>query len=536
MARLKWNIILFFLIVFLICRSVEAQNNTLHKKSVKESIERAVKYFDENLSVNGGYVWTYSKDLTRRWGELEAYPGMIWVQGPGTIRMGHTFLDIYEKLNDPYYLNLALKAGLALAKGQMECGGWNYFINFDDEAITKEWYNTIGKNAWRLEEFHHYYGNATFDDNTTTGAADFLLRLSFHSDDERIKSSLNKSIQLILESQYEIGGWPQRYPIKDKFEKEGNPDYTSFLTFNDGVTLDNTIFLIKLKLIFDDPSLNDPIKRAIDFFKISQHANPQAGWGMQYNLELQPEGARTYEPKSLCPGYTLQNVHALMKFYELTGDSSLIRRIPDAFNWLKSIRVNSDDENIFLVPTFVELETNKTLYLHRIGSNVKHGKYFFDYNNEKLIKHYNSLRIIGFDQVFEKFEDLKKNNLTNKGNIISLEYKIKDLPNTQKYHSINSFFSFDYNSTDWKINEELAGKIIAEQDEKGRWLTRNAFISHPNAGDSKLGDEYTFEFSTTMVGDKYDTSTFENTTDQKFISTALFIRNVKALLQFLSQK
>lgn len=524
-----------FLLVFFLCRIVEAQINSALKNTIRESIKRAVEYFDENLSVDGGYVWTYSQDLTRRWGELEAYPGMIWVQGPGTVRMGHTFLDIYEKLNDPYYLKLSLKTGLALAKGQMECGGWNYFINFDDESTTIDWYNTIGKNAWRLEEFHHYYGNATFDDNTTTGAADFLLRLSFYVDDERIKSSLDKAIQFILESQYEVGGWPQRFPIKDKFEKAGNPDYTPFLTYNDGVTLDNTIFLIKLYLIINDSSLVSPIKRAIEFFKISQMPNPQAGWGMQYSLNLHPEGARTYEPKSLCPGYTLQNVYALMKFYELTGDSSLVERIPDAFNWLKSIRVNEEGEKFFLVPTFVELQTNKTLYLHRIGSNVKYGKYFFDYNNENLIKHYNSIRIIGFEHVYKKYEQLDKVHPSRNGDYLSFKPTIKELSIIQKYAHIDSFFSFDYFTSDRKIDKELLLKIVGEQDEKGRWLTRNAFISHPYSGEPETGDACTLDFCTTMVGDKYDTSAFENTFDQKFISTSLFVRNIKALLQFFSE-
>ena len=533
MARLLRKSKLIFLLILLISRITDAQSNAPLDNTIRKSIERATRYFDENLSVDGGYVWTYSQDLTRRWGELEARPNIIWVQGPGTVRMGHTFLDIYEKLNDPYYLNLALKAGLALAKGQMECGGWNYFINFDDEASTKEWYNTIGKNAWRFEEFHHYYGNATFDDNTTTGAADFLLRLTFFTDNEVIKSSLEKAIRFIVDSQYEIGGWPQRFPIKDKFEKEGNPDYTSFLTFNDGVNLDNTIFLIKLYFVLDDSSFIEPIKRAIEFIKISQQPNPQAGWAMQYNLELQPEGARTYEPKALCPGYTLQNVNALINFFELTGDSSLIKRIPDAFIWLKSVRVSSED-NYFLVPTFVELETNKTLYLHRIGSNVKYGKYYYDYDNEKLIKHYNSLRIIGFDHVFQKYQKLSEMHFSDNRGYLFLE-SLNDLTAPQKYQHINSFFSFDYYTTDWKMPEDFIKKIVTEQDEKGRWLTRNAFISYPYTGEPESGDDSTNDITTTMVGDKYDTSTFENTADEKFISTALFIRNIKLLLQFLSQ-
>ena len=35
--------------------------------------------------------------------------------------------------------------------------------------------------------------------------------------------------------------------------------------------------------------------------------------------------------------------------------------------------------------TFVEMGTNKPVYVHRKGSNVKYGKYYVDYNDQKLL-------------------------------------------------------------------------------------------------------------------------------------------------------
>lgn len=61
--------------------------------------------------------------------------------------------------------------------GQLECGGWNYVFDFAGENSLKSWYDTVGKNGWRLEEFQHYYGNATYDDAGTMEAAKFLLRM-----------------------------------------------------------------------------------------------------------------------------------------------------------------------------------------------------------------------------------------------------------------------------------------------------------------------------------------------------------------------
>jgi hypothetical protein len=100
-------------------------------------MKRPTRFMVEKASVNGGYLWS------RRWGQMRAYPTMIWVQPPGTPTMGHLFLD-------------ALPA-------------------------------------------------------------------------------LQKALNFVLESQYSIGGWPQRCPLKNEFSHQGRPDYTSFITFNDDV-------------------------------------------------------------------------------------------------------------------------------------------------------------------------------------------------------------------------------------------------------------------------------------------------------------
>ena len=54
-------------------------------------------------------------------------------------------------------------------------------VDFAGERSLREWYDTVGKNGWRLEEFQHYWGNATFDDAGTAEAAKFLLRLYWRS-------------------------------------------------------------------------------------------------------------------------------------------------------------------------------------------------------------------------------------------------------------------------------------------------------------------------------------------------------------------
>ena len=78
--------------------------------------------------------------------------------------MGHLFLDAYHATGDEYYYQAAEQVAGALIWAQHPSGGWNYIADFAGDRSLREWYDTVGRNAWRLEEFQHYWGNATFDD------------------------------------------------------------------------------------------------------------------------------------------------------------------------------------------------------------------------------------------------------------------------------------------------------------------------------------------------------------------------------------
>src|SRR5690606_17226372 len=164
---------------------------------VEEKMIAATKYMVEEVSTNGGYVSVYYDDLSRRWGELEAYESMIWIEGGyGTVAMGNCFLDLFEVTANEYYYQAAERAARALIWGQHESGGWHYFIDFAGERSMKEWYRTIGKNAWGFEEHNHYYGNATFDGKNTANAAQLLLRIYLVKLDPLFKPALKKAIDL----------------------------------------------------------------------------------------------------------------------------------------------------------------------------------------------------------------------------------------------------------------------------------------------------------------------------------------------------
>ena len=99
-------------------------------EQIRATMKRATRFMVEEVSTEGGYVWNYLPDRSRRWGELEARPMQIWIQPPGTATMGHLFLDAYHATEDEYYYRAAESVGAALVRAQHPSGGWNYLFDF----------------------------------------------------------------------------------------------------------------------------------------------------------------------------------------------------------------------------------------------------------------------------------------------------------------------------------------------------------------------------------------------------------------------
>ncbi|PCJ82502.1 MAG: hypothetical protein COA49_00080 [Bacteroidetes bacterium] len=346
------KIVLPIFLLPLLGMKLEAQTKVSEDK-VLETMMSATEFMVDKVSTNGGYVWYYMPDFSRQWGEMEAYKTMIWMQGSGTIGMGSLFLDAYRATKNEYYYEAAQKVVAAVVWGQNNEGGWNYMVDFAGDRSLKQWYNTIGKNGWRLEEFHHYYGNSTFDDDVTADATHFLLRMYLEKMNPSYKPALDKAIDFILKSQYPNGGWPQRHPYKHDYEKHGFPDYTSFYTFNDDVIWENINLLIQCYLMLGEERFLDPIYRGMDFYKISQ--DNSGAWGQQLNMKIETASARTYEPAAFHPPTTCENALLLIKFYQLTGDKEFLKGVPKAISWLEKIRLpEAKIEGKRTHPRFVE--------------------------------------------------------------------------------------------------------------------------------------------------------------------------------------
>lgn len=517
---------LLVLISFSLIFGLPARGQKTQLSNTKQKMLDATKFMVEKVSTNGGYVGLYLEDLSRRWGELEAYKTMIWVQNPGTVDMGHVFLDAYKATKDEYYYKAAEKVAGALIFGQQDSGGWNYMIDFAGDASNRNWYNTIGKNAWGFEEHNHYYGNATFDDEVTSQASRFLLRMYLEKLDVSFKPSLDKAINFIIQAQYPLGGWPQRYPLKHDYPHGNYEDYTSFYTYNDDVILGNLNFLIDCYVTLGEKRLLDPIQRAMNFFIISQQGNPQAGWGQQYDMDLKPAHARSYEPPALLPGQTFSNCMSLINFYEYTGDRKFIARIPDAIKWLESIQLPKSEtaDGRYTHPVFAETGSNKQLYAHRTGTGVKDGHYWWDYNSENPLLHYGAKTKLNIDQLkneYARVNALSPEEVTRNSPIKNRMFTGGELP--QRY------FDGRIKSPAATPDESAVNAVIAKLDSQNRWLTRHEWASRSYSVTAR-GEE-----SNTARDSDVGGRAIMDASDQQYISLREYMKNMNVLINYVRQ-
>ena len=489
-------------------------------RTAAEVMKRATTFMHERCAHRGGYVWSYAADFSRRWGEMEAYPTMIWIQPPGTATVGHLFLDCYHATGDVYYYEVATDIAAGLVDAQHPAGGWNYLHDFAGAASTQRWYDTIGKNGWRLEEFHHYYGNATFDDSGTAEAAQFFLRLFLERREERYREPLELALGYMLDSQYENGGWPQRFPfVADRPVLHGRPDYTRHITFNDDVAAENIKCLLMVWQTLGDRRALDAVKRAMNVFVMTQHPAPQAGWGLQHDAEtLRLVGARSYEPEALATDATAGNIAMLLDFYEWTAEPRFLTRLPEAFDWLESVRLDADEVRVKgrEFPTFVEIGTNRALYNHRRGSNVVNGEYYHDYNPDNPIAHSSQWRQIDLSSLRSRYETLQG---------VSARVLREESPlNRRQQFELPRFFA-PHHPSDMQVET-----LIATLNREGYWPTPLTFTSHPYLGDGP-GTPVPGDYSQTFVGDDSDTSPYRTSTPEIGISTRTFIWNMATLMQ-----
>jgi hypothetical protein len=551
------------------------------------ALRRAAVHMDQHVSYRGGYVWSYLPDLSTTWGEMEAKRTMCWIQPPGTPSVGHSLLDAYHATGDEALYRAAVRTGLALVRAQLPVGGWNYVHDFAGRASLLDWYERIGANGWRLEEFQHHYGNATFDDAGTSSAAQFLLRLLLERGDQRFRGPVERAIRFVLAAQFSggvaDGGWPQRFPSfagsvsethwpdvlpswlpADVAHGMEDGEYTQHVTFNDDVLGENIKFLLLCVSGLGRRDLVRPVVRAMQCLRRMQQPGPQAGWGLQHLARAAggrpagaPAGARSYEPRALATHTTQTNVRQLFHYFRLTGDRAYLSRVPEAIAWLESCPLTAQQiaENPLLAgrthPTFVELGTNRPRFVHRFGSNVNNGAYYFDHDHRATLSHYSggrSIDVAGLRTTYEQLSaltpaevaDLRARSPLHRGEEIPLPrfFSIRDLELTDLFR--DAPFPLP------AVTDAEAAALVAGLGTRDHWLTPVDAVTNPHLGPGPATPYDGRAYVSKHVGDVHDTSPYDPRTPPEeppyvprdrplVISSAAFAANAAKLVSYVSR-
>lgn len=398
--------------------SVPKPLSPLQSKAVA-TMKKASLYYREKVASHGGYVYHYSLDLSRRWGEGVATSDQIWVQPPGTPTVGMAFLDAYSATGDTFYLNAARDAAVALVYGQMKSGGWTNCIDFDPKGARVGLYRN-GKGRGR--------NTSSLDDGQTGSAIQFLIKVdqALEFKHETIHKSVQIALDALLKAQFPNGAFPQvwdgesvpdppakraNYPNYD-WRTEGRiKNYWDMYTLNDNVAGYVADTLLLAHQVYGDAKYKTALEGLGQFLIQAQMPDPQPGWAQQYNYEMQPIWARRFEPPGVSGDETQEAIETLMTISALTGDTKYLDPIPKALAYLKQSLLPEGK-----LARYYELKTNKPLYMFRRGK-----KYELTYDDSNLPAHYGWKTDSRIDQLQKKYALLKAGHSIPEENIEEAE-------------------------------------------------------------------------------------------------------------------
>lgn len=379
-----------------------------------EALARASGFFRTQVSAQGGYLWVYSEDLTRRRGEgdttnVPATQG--WVQPPGTPSVGMAFLHAYEATGDPAYRAGAAEAARALVRTQLASGGWDYRIEFDPEARRRWHYRSDGEAGDRNRGDRR--NTSVFDDNTSQSALRLLMRVdtTLKGTDPDIRRAVEYGLTKLREAQFPNGAWPQRYngnpptaadhPVRSARYPETwartfpGVAYDRYYTLNDNALRDIILTLLEAHRLYGKAEYLEAARRGGDFLLLARMPEPQPAWAQQYTPDMEPAWARRFEPPSVVSRESADAVRTLLDLYLYTGDPKYREPLPAAIAWFQRSRLPDGKW-----ARFYELKTNRPLYFTRTYELV--------YTDDDLPTHYAFQADFGIANVLAYHEAIER--------------------------------------------------------------------------------------------------------------------------------
>lgn len=444
-----------------------------------QALGRATAFFRSEVSTQEGYLWRYSEDLSLREGERRATATMVWVQPPGTPSVGMAYLEAYKATHDRGYLEAARQTALALVRGQLRSGGWDYVIEFDP-ALRHQY-------SYRVDPGSEKGRNVTtLDDDTTQAALRLLVAVdqALELSESEIHEAALYALDSLLAAQYPNGAWPQRFvqppdPSKFPVKRAGYPqswprlhpgdNYRGHYTFNDGTIADTITTMLEAARVYRRAAYRQAAEKAGGFILLAQMPEPQPAWAQQYDAGMHPAWARRFEPPSVTGGESLGVMRSLLELYRETGSRKYLAPLPSAIAYLRRSRLSDGG-----LARFYELETNRPLYFTR--------DYRLTYADDDLPTHY-AFKVRGAQEELER---------------IAREYERLGRMSPSRLRRAAGAAPEPN-----EVPEERVREIIAALDARGRWVEPGELRTHEGAGPGRI------------------------------ITTVTFIRNVRVLTDYL---
>ena len=461
------NLVCGFVLIALIssCSSSNEPSDKQHQQVLK-TMDQATDYM-RSISVGGGYLWRYSTDFTEFAGEHEATASQVWIQFPGTPAMGNTFLKAYDITKNPKYFSAAQDVAMALVQGQLQSGGWDYRIEFDPEK-RKEYYYHVEEDKYPDVDPSDRENVSTYDDDNTQEALRFLMSFLERSKEKsdssiiQIRGALDYGLSKLVEAQYPIGAWPQRwdgqphdptkFPVKaasltaDYPREQPDGSYYGHYTFNDESHGDILRTLVFARKFTRDDKYLEAEKRGADYLVLSQLPEPQPAWAQQYDAEMHPAWARAFEPPCVTAKESAGVIHMLVDMYLELGDEKYLEPIPRAIAWYDRSKLDNGKW-----ARMYELNTNRPIY----GDRDKKIHYTMEELSEERRTGYSWQGDYGVNDVIAYYE-----GVINAGR--------------EKWMESNTVFTDDVNRIHQMPDdlEAAVKKAIESLDDQNRWIAK----------------------------------------------------------------
>ncbi|WP_417558675.1 pectate lyase [Mesoflavibacter zeaxanthinifaciens] len=355
---------------------------------------------------------------------------------------------------------------------------------------------------------------ATTDNGATIQEMLFLSKMYAQHQDERYRISFLKGLDYLLEAQYDNGGWPQFYPLRE--------GYYSHVTYNDDsmVNIMNLLWELKNNTNYyvikptktQLENVNTAFNKGIDCILKTQYKQNGilTAWCAQHDeVTLQPAKARAYELPSLSGAESAKIVTLLMAVENPSEE--IITAVNSAVQWFEKTKITGLREDRFyndqgklinkkMVPDasapaiwarFMELDDNTPFFCDRdgvkkatiedIGLERRNGYAWYVNHPQKVLDAYPKWK--------KKYVFTQSKKPSNEYKIIVAQDGSGDYSSIQE--AINNTKSFPYN----RVTIFIKNGIYKEKVKVHEWNPNLAIV-----GESKEHTIITYDDYFNKVG------------------------------------